>query len=115
MDSRCLQGNKKKDEKDFDGKNKFTDSTFADTSSRKQSSSTQQTFSANSIKDQNDQQGFWQYKRQEQACDSFAMGVSTSTIKREVKDLSQVECYNCHWKGHYSNKCPQNSKVESKN
>lgn len=24
------------------------------------------------------------------------------------KDLSQVECYKCHSKGHYANKCPEN-------
>ena len=39
MDSRCPRGNRKKDEKDS-GKNKSTDSTSADTSSGKQSSST---------------------------------------------------------------------------
>ena len=36
MDSKCPRGNKKKDEKDSNGKNKFTDSIFADTSSGKQ-------------------------------------------------------------------------------
>ena len=45
MDSRCLRENRpaKKEEKDFSRKNKSTDSPSADTSSRKQSSSTQQT------------------------------------------------------------------------
>jgi Zinc knuckle len=23
------------------------------------------------------------------------------------KDLSEIECYNCHKKGHYKNKCPK--------
>ena len=39
MDSRCPRGNRKKDKKDS-GKNKSTNSAFADTSSGKQSSST---------------------------------------------------------------------------
>ena len=51
MDSRYPQGNRKKDEKDF-GKNKSTDSAPTDTSNGKQSSSTQQTSSANPMKDQ---------------------------------------------------------------
>ena len=29
------------------------------------------------------------------------------------KDLSQVECYNCHRKGHYKNKCPQQEQVSA--
>ena len=42
MDSRCPQGNRptKKEEKDFNGKNKSTDSALADISSGKQLSST---------------------------------------------------------------------------
>ena len=27
--------------------------------------------------------------------------------KKKAKDLSQVECYGCHKKGHYKNKCPR--------
>ena len=59
MDSRCPQGNRpaRKEEKDSGRKNKSTDSLSADTSSRKQSFSTQQTSSANPKKDQNHQQG----------------------------------------------------------
>ena len=53
IDSRCFRGNRtaKKKEKDSGGKNKSIDSPSADTSSRKQSSSTQQTSSANPKKD----------------------------------------------------------------
>ena len=51
MDSTCLWENRKKDEKDFGGKNKSTDSASTDTSSGKQSSSPQQTFSANPKKE----------------------------------------------------------------
>ena len=53
MDSRCPRGSRpaKREEKDFGGKNKSTNSTPADTSSGKQSSSTQQTSSANPKKD----------------------------------------------------------------
>ena len=31
--------------------------------------------------------------------------------KGRARDLSQVECYNCHKKGHYKNKCPQQEQV----
>ena len=53
MDLRCSQRNRlmKKEEKDS-GKNKSTDFAPADTSSKKQSSSTQQTFSAKPKKDE---------------------------------------------------------------
>ena len=53
MDSRCPQGNRpvKKGERDS-RKNKSTNSAPADTSSKKQSSSTQQTSFANPKKDQ---------------------------------------------------------------
>ena len=116
MDSRCPWGNRpvKKDEKDSGGKNKFTDSASTDTSSEKQSSSTQQTSFANPKKTQNHQQrGSWRQRGQQgQGCshDSLAMGVNASTIKKKVKDVSQIECYNYHRKGHYATKCPQRPK-----
>ena len=52
IDSMCSQRNRKKDKKDFGRKNKSINSVSADTSSEKQSSSTQQTYSANLKKDQ---------------------------------------------------------------
>ena len=52
MDSRYSRGNRKKDKKDFDRKNKSTDSISANISSEKTSSSNQQTSSANPKKDQ---------------------------------------------------------------
>ena len=115
MDSRCLRGNRstKKEEKDSSRKNKSTDSVPADTSSEKQSSSTQQTSSANPKKDQDHQQGSRRrggQQRQGQGHDSPATGVNASTVKKEMKDISQVECYNCHRKGHYAIKCPQRPK-----
>ena len=112
MDSRYPRENRpiKKDEKD--SKNKSTDSPSADTSSRKQSSSTQQTSSAK--KDQNHQQGgSWRRggeRRQGRGHDSPATDVNATAVKKEEKDLSQVECYNCHQKGHYATKYPQKSK-----
>ena len=114
MDSQCPRGNRpaRKEEKDSGGKNKSTDSPSADTPSGKQSSSTQQTSSAK--KDQNHQQGGSRRRGggQKQGCghDSPATGVNATAIKKEEKDLSQVECYNCHKKGHYAIKCPQKSK-----
>ena len=59
IDSRCPRGNKpvKKEEMDSGRNNKSTGSPFADTSSGKQSSFTQQTSFANPKKDQDNQQG----------------------------------------------------------
>ena len=121
MDSRCPRENKpaKKEEKNSSGKNKSTDSFFTDTSSRKQSSSTQQTSSANPKKDQDHQQGPWHCGGrggQGRNTDSPATGVNIVPKKEgKDKDMSQVECYNYHWKRHYSNKYPWNPKEESKN
>ena len=98
IDSRCHWGNRpaKKEEKDFE-KNKSTDSAPADTSSRKQLFSARQTSSANPKKDQDHQRSFrhcggWGQGRNP---DSSAMGVNI-VLKKELKDISQVECYNCH-------------------
>ena len=85
IDLRCPQGNKptKKEEKTF-GKNKSTDSAFANTFSGKQSSFTQQTSSANPKKD-----GSRHCKRQRQGChiDSSATGVNI-VPKKEERDMS---------------------------
>ena len=52
IDLKYSQGKKKKEKKDFDGKNKSINSASIDTSSGKQSFSPQQTSSANPKKDQ---------------------------------------------------------------
>ena len=120
MDMRCPKRNKlaKKEEKDFSGKNKFTDSPSANTSSRKQSSSTQQTFSTNPKKDQDHQQGPWRRGKREQGCNTNSPATGVNIVpKKEGKDrdMSKVKCYNCHRKGHYSNKYSWNPKEKSKN
>ena len=104
MDSRCSQGNNpaKKEEKDSGGKNKSTNSVLADIFSGKQSSSTQQTSSAHSKKDHRGDPR----RRRGQSQDSLTMGVNVNPKKKEV-DLSQVDCFYCRKKGHYTNKCPQ--------
>ena len=120
MDSKCPQRNRKKDEKDS-GKNKSTNSAFADIPSGKQSSSTQQTLFSNPKKDQDHQQGGSRRRRgrREQGCgrNSPTTGANANAVKREERDLSQVEYFTCHRKGYYSNKCPHNlnPKRESKN
>ena len=44
----------------------------------------------------------------------LATGVNATKVakkdKDKVKDLSHVKCYTCKQKGHYINKCPENSK-----
>ena len=120
MNSRCPRGNRpaKKEEKDSNRKNKSTDSPSADTSSRKQSFSTQQT-SSNPKKDQDHQRGPRHCGRrgeQGRNTDSPATGVNTiPKMERKNRDISKVKCFNCHQKGHYSSKYPQNLKEESKN
>ena len=114
MDSRYPRRNRpaRKEEKNSGRKNKSTDSPSADTPSGKQSSSTQQTSSAK--KDQDHQQGGSRRRegrrRQGHGHDSPVTGVNATATKKEEKDLSQVECYNCHRKGHYATKCPQKAK-----
>ena len=85
MDSKCSRENRpaKKEEKDFGRKNKSTDSIPADISSGKQSSSTQQTSSADPKKDHSG--GPWHGRGQGQ--DLPAMGV-IATPKKEELDLS---------------------------
>ena len=120
IDSRYPRGNRpaKKEEKDSSGKNKSIDSLSTDTSSGKQFSSPQQT-SSNPKKDQDHQRGPRCRGRQEgpgHNTDSPTTGVNIVPTKEgKDRDMSKVECFNCHWKGHYSKKCPQNSKEGSKN
>ena len=114
MDSRCPQGNKfaKKEEKNSSEKNKSTDSTLADTSSEKQSFSTQQTSFVYPKKDQNYCGGLWRGRGRGQ--DSPATGVNVTPKKKE-RDLSQVDYFHCRKKGYYVNRCLQKKKQESQN
>ena len=41
---------------------------------------------------------------------SPAMDINTSTVKKEVKNVSPVKCYNCDQKVYYATKCPQKPK-----
>ena len=85
IDSRYPQGNRltKKEEKDFDGKNKSTDSISTNTSSGKQSFSTQQTNFAHLKKDH--RRGPRRGRGQGQ--DSSATGINI-TLKKEEAELS---------------------------
>ena len=108
MDSRCFWGNKPAKREKKDSKNKFTDSTPANTSSEKLSSSIQQTSSPHPKRG-----GPWRGRRRGQ--DSPATGVN-ATLKKKKVDLSQVDYFHCRKKGHYANKYPQKKKKpESKN
>ena len=113
IDSRYCQGKKlaKKKEKDF-GKAKFTDTPFADTPSRKQSSFTHQTSSAHLKKGQNQGPQHGQERGQDQNSPTTGFNV---TPKKEKKDLSQINCFYYKKKGYYANKCSQKRKQESKN
>ena len=116
IDSKYPRGNRpaKKEEKDFGGKNKSTDSAPADISSGKQTSSTQQTFFAHLKKDHRGGPQRGRGRGQDsQGQDSPATGVNA--IPKKEEDLSQVECFHCRKKGHFANRCPQKKKQESKN
>lgn len=115
IDSRCPQGNKsaKNEEKDSE-KNKSTDSTSTDTPSRKKSSFTQQTSSAQPKKNQNHYDDPCHRQKYRQGQDLSATGVNV-TSKKEKRDISHVKCFNCKKKGYYANWCPQKEKQESKN
>ena len=112
MDSRCPRKNKpaKREEKNSSGKNKSTDSTPADISSGKQSSSTQQTSFAQPKKTHCGDP--WRERGRSQGLP--ATGVN-ATLKKEEVDLSQVDCFHYRKKGHYANRYPQKKKQESKN
>ena len=120
MDSRCSRGNRpaKKEEKNSSEKNKSTNSSSADTFSGKQFSSTQQT-SSNPKKDQDHQRGprrHGGWGGQDCNIDSLTTDVNIVPKKeRKDRDMSKVECFNCHRKKHYSKKYPWNPKEESKN
>ena len=120
MDLRCPRGNKpaKKEEKDSSGKNKSIDSPSTDISIGKQFFSIQQTSSANPKKDQNHQRSprsRGERGRQGRNTNFLATDINIVPKKEEKdKDMSQVECYNCHREWYYSFKCPQNPKEESK-
>ena len=108
MDSRCSRRNRPAKREEKHSKNKSTDFTPANISSKKQSSSTQQTSSPHPNKG-----GPRRGKGQSQ--DSPATGVNTTPKKEEV-DFSQVDCFYYRKKGHYANRCPQKKrKKESKN
>ena len=34
---------------------------------------------------------------------------------KDSQNLEDVECFNCHKKGHYSSKCPKKEEQEKKN
>ena len=111
MDSRCPRGNRpaRKEEKDSGGKNKSTDSASADTSSGKQTFSTQQ---ASSVHPKKNHRGGPRRERgrgqDSRGQDSPATGVNA--IPKKEEDLSQVECFHCRKKGHFANRCPQKKK-----
>ena len=106
MDLRCPRGNKpaRKEEKDSGAKNKSTDSASADTSSGKETSSTQQATFAHPKK--NHRGG--PRRGRERGPDSPAMGVNA--IPKKEENLPQVECFHCRKKGNFTNRCPQKKK-----
>ena len=120
MDSRCPKGNRpaRKEKKDSNEKNKSIDSPSADTSNRIQFSSTQQ-ISFNPKKNQDHQRNPRRRGGQEgqgRNTDFLATDVNIVPTKEgKDRDISKVNCFNCHWKEYYSKKCPQNPKEGLKN
>ena len=106
MDSRCPRGNKpaKKKERDSNRKNKSTNSPPADTSSGKQTSSTQQASSAYSKKE------YCRGPRRGRRRGQDSPATNINTIPKKKEDLFQVEYFYCRKKGYFANWCPQKKK-----
>jgi len=49
---------------------------------------------------------------------TFSVGTSPGSFKKSgssrVDDLMDVECFKCHKKGHYANKCPESKAKDGK-
>ena len=117
MDFQYLQSQRptKKDDKDSRNyeKNKFSQNLPANASSNGTQSSLPQP-----KKDQNSRFCQGKPQRQGQGQNTLATGINATTIKKDkdknkdIKNLSNIECYTCKQKSHYANKYP---KKEPKN
>ena len=92
IDSKCPQKSKpdKKEEKDSK-KIKFADSPSANIP---YGYSTHQ--SQINKKNQDHQQWFWRRGEWGQAYDSSATGANANAVKKDKRNISQVECFTCH-------------------
>ena len=116
IDVKCLQGYKlaKKEDKDS-GNNKSNNSLHTNVSREKY---LQQSFihqNQASKKDQDYQEDFWRHGGQKQSYIYNFSAISIKSIKKERKNIFYIEYFYSKKKGHYSKKCPWNSKKKLKN
>ena len=55
----------------------------------------------------------WGRKSQEGSTPATGVNNTSAGGSRPQKDVSQVTCFNCNKKGHYSNKCPEPPKPKN--
>ena len=118
MDFWCSWGQQltKQDDKDFRDyeKNKFSQNPPANSSSNRTQSSL-----AQPKKDQNSHSCQGRPWQQGQGQNTPTTSVNATAVKKDKdkdkdkKDLSNIECYTCKQKGHYTNKCPKKSQKTS--
>ncbi len=97
--SHCLSAKKDKEDTYWEPRNEA--SKDKDKAKSQTSSSTNQPLTQAPKKDKG---GYWG--------GHLATGVNATEVAKKdkdkaPKDLSHVECYICHQKGHYANKCPE--------
>ena len=110
MDSWCPQGQRptKKEDKNSRDYEKNKSSQNPPTNA---SSSGTQSSPAQPKKEQNSRSRRGGSRRQGQGQNTPATGVNATAVRKDKdkdkKNLSNIECYTCKQKGHYTNKCPE--------
>ncbi len=110
IDSRCPKGHRpsaKKDKKDT--YREFCNETFKDKDKAKSQTSSSDNQPQTQAPKKN-KRGCWGGHGGYPATEVNVTEVAKKDKDKAPKNLSHVECYTCHQKGYYANKCPEKSK-----